>query len=285
MEACPVRLRPILMTSVAIIVGAIPEALNFGPGAETRVPMAVAIIGGVTVSTLLTLYVVPCVYSIFTRFERPEVEIALERTRRSSLLSLSELSIRRPVFAWMLMAAIIIFGVISFRRLGISQLPDVDFPVVSVSLSVNLPGAAPEVIECQVLDPLEDAIMEIDGIRNVTSSAQMASGSISVEFELNRDIDESMQEIQNKINQVSNLLPLNLFPPTLRKTNPEDSPIIWLALTSDDPNTKPIDMMIFARNYLFDQFSTVFRGLATSFWAAMSIPRSEFGPTWTNSIG
>ncbi len=77
LEACPVRLRPILMTSVATIAGAIPEALNFGAGAETRVPMAISIIGGVFVSTFLTLFVVPCVYSLFTRFERPEkVEVA-----------------------------------------------------------------------------------------------------------------------------------------------------------------------------------------------------------------
>jgi HAE1 family hydrophobic/amphiphilic exporter-1 len=155
----------------------------------------------------------------------------------------------------MLMAALILFGCISFTRLGISQLPDVDFPVVGVSLS--LPGAAPEVVESQVIDPLEDSIMEIDGIRSVTSSAQQASGSISVEFELNRDIDESMQEIQNKINQVSNLLPVSLFPPTLRKSNPEDQPILWLAVTTDDPNTKPIDLMIYTRNVLFDQFATL----------------------------
>ncbi len=170
-------------------------------------------------------------------------------------MSLSELSIRRPVFAWMLMAAIIVFGIISYRRLGISQLPDVDFPVVSVSLTLT--GAAPEVIESQVLDPIEDAISEIDGIRNITSSATQSSGNIAVEFELNRNIDESMQEIQNKINQVQNLLPINLFPPTLRKQNPEDSPIMWLAVTTDDPKIKPIDIMIFARNFLFDQFSTV----------------------------
>src|SRR5471030_1193502 len=106
-------------------------------------------------------------------------------------MNLPEIAIKRPVFAWMLMAALIIFGMISFHRLGISQLPDVDFPVVSVS--VSLPGAAPAVMESQVLDPLEDSIMQIDGIRSVTSSAQQSSGSISVEFELNRNIDESMQ--------------------------------------------------------------------------------------------
>jgi hydrophobe/amphiphile efflux-1 (HAE1) family protein len=72
LEACPVRLRPILMTSVATVAGAIPEALNFGAGAETRIPMAISIIGGVSLSTFLTLYVVPCVYQIFSRFERPE---------------------------------------------------------------------------------------------------------------------------------------------------------------------------------------------------------------------
>ena len=74
-----------------------------------------------------------------------------------------------------------------------------------------------------MIDPLEDAIMEIDGIRSITSSCLQSSGSIAVEFELNRNIDESMQEIQNKINQVQNVLPINLFPPTLRKINPEDS--------------------------------------------------------------
>ena len=166
-------------------------------------------------------------------------------------MSLPELSIRRPVLAWMLMAALMIFGAIAFHRLGISQLPDVDFPVVGVSLS--LPGAAPEVVESQVLDPIEDSIMQIDGIRSVTSTAQQSSGQISVEFELNRNIDDAIQEVNNHINQVKNLLPNGLFPPTLRKTNPEDQPIMWLGLSTDDPHTRLIDMMIFAKNYLQDQ--------------------------------
>ena len=84
LEACPVRLRPILMTSIATIAGAVPEALNFGAGAETRVPMAISIIGGVSISTLLTLFVVPCVYSLFSRFERPELEDFEEDTRKNN---------------------------------------------------------------------------------------------------------------------------------------------------------------------------------------------------------
>ncbi len=169
-------------------------------------------------------------------------------------MSLSELSIRRPVFAWMLMAALIIFGFLCFNRLGVSQLPDVDFPIVSVSVSLN--GAAPEVMESQVIDPIEDAVMQIDGIRNVTSNAQQSSGNVTIEFELDRNIDEAMQEVQSRIQQVSNIMPVNLLPPTVRKSNPEDQPILWIAVATD--GTVPLmDTMIYARNYLYNQFGTI----------------------------
>lgn len=153
------------------------------------------------------------------------------------------------------MAALITFGWIGFKRMGVSQLPDVDFPVVSVNMSLQ--GAAPEIMESQVLDPVEDAIMAIDGIRSINSSAMQSSGSISIEFELTRNIDEAVQEVENRISQVQNLLPTGLLPPTVRKTNPEDQPIMWLAVISKDPKTPLIDMMIYARNTLFNQFATV----------------------------
>ena len=82
-------------------------------------------------------------------------------------MMLPEIAIRRPVFAWMLMTALILFGGISASRMGISQLPDVDFPVVTVS--VDYPGAAPEVIETNVVDVIEDAVMTVEGVRSVTS--------------------------------------------------------------------------------------------------------------------
>ena len=84
-------------------------------------------------------------------------------------MSLSEISIRKPVFAWMLMAALVIFGTICFYRMGISQLPDVDFP--NVTISVGYEGASPEVMELNVVDPIEDAIMTVEGVRTVTSSS------------------------------------------------------------------------------------------------------------------
>src|SRR5665811_956140 len=100
-------------------------------------------------------------------------------------MSLSETSIKNPVFAWMLMAGLIIFGGISFTRMGISQLPDVDFPVVSVN--IRLEGAAPEVIETEIVDFVEDAVMSIQGVRNVTSESENSEGTVTVEFDLNRD--------------------------------------------------------------------------------------------------
>jgi multidrug efflux pump subunit AcrB len=154
----------------------------------------------------------------------------------------------------MLMSALIVFGTLSFKRLGISQLPDVDSPVVSVGLS--LPGAAPEVMEAQVVDPVEDAIMQIGGVRSLTSNSSQSSGSIAVEFELDRNIDEAVQEVQNRINQVRNLLPASLYAPTVRKSNPEDQPILWIALVSDG-TVSTVDTMIYARNYLYNQFGTV----------------------------
>jgi HAE1 family hydrophobic/amphiphilic exporter-1 len=154
----------------------------------------------------------------------------------------------------MVMAALIVFGWISFSRLGISQLPDVDFPVVSVSLSLQ--GAAPVVMESQVIDPIEDALMQIEGIRSIRSTSSMSSGNVSVEFELDRDIDQAVQDVQNHITQIQNQLPKDLRPPTVRKSNPEDQPILWIALTHDG-SVSLMDLMIFARDSLFDQFSSI----------------------------
>ena len=169
-------------------------------------------------------------------------------------MSLPRLAIRRPVFAWMLMIALIVFGALAFRDMGISQLPDVDFPVINVAL--RLDNAAPEVMESDVLDPVEDAVMGIDGIRTVSSSASQGQASLTIEFELDHSIDAAMQEVQTRIEQAQRLLPAKLYPPAITKTNPEDQPIIWVMLTSD--GTVPLaEQMMFARNILKDQFSVI----------------------------
>ncbi len=168
-------------------------------------------------------------------------------------MTISDVSIRNPVFAWMLMAALIVFGAIGFSRLGVSQLPDVDFPTVTVS--VGLEGAAPEVIETTVVDPIESALMQVEGIKNISSSSKQGSANITAEFELEKNIDVAVQEIQTKIAQAQRLLPKEIDPPVITKTNPDDQPIIWLALTYD--KNDPEFMMKFAKNWLKDRFTTV----------------------------
>src|SRR3989338_9115589 len=148
-------------------------------------------------------------------------------------MTLSDLSIRRPVFAWMLMAALMIFGFISFERLGVSRLPDVDFPVVSVRLAWE--GASPEVMESDVVDVVEEAVTSIQGIREISSSIRQGQASVSIELELERDIDIAVQEIQTKISQAQRQLPREIDPPIVTKSNPEDQPIIWVTATGEIP--------------------------------------------------
>src|SRR5688572_16566971 len=120
-------------------------------------------------------------------------------------MRLSDISIRNPVFAWMLMLGLIGFGLICFSRMGLSQLPDVDFPTVSVNLS--LPGAAPEVMEIQVVDPIESALMTVEGVQKITSNSKSGSASVSVEFNLDRNIDVALQDVQAKVSATQRRLP------------------------------------------------------------------------------
>jgi len=167
-------------------------------------------------------------------------------------MTLSDLSIKRPVFAWMLMLGLIVFGAISFGRMGISQLPDVDYPVVNIS--VSLEGAAPEVMETQVTDVLESAVMTIAGIKDISSSSRRGSARITLEFELEHDIDDAMQEVQAKVSQAARNLPKEIDPPVVTKTNPEDQPIIWIALSGDRPVE---DLMNYTNDVLRDQLSII----------------------------
>jgi multidrug efflux pump len=167
-------------------------------------------------------------------------------------MTLSDLSIKNPVFAWMLMFALIVFGWIGYGRMGVSQMPDVDFPIVNVA--VTWEGAAPEIMEAEVVDIIEDAVTSVQGVREITSSSKQGQASITVELELDRDVDVSLQEIQTKIAQAQMRLPRNIDPPIVTKVNPEDNPIMWLALSGDVP---PKDLMVYAQDVLKSKFQTV----------------------------
>lgn len=169
-------------------------------------------------------------------------------------MSISEISIRRPVFAWMLMFGLIIFGAISFQRMGISQMPDVNFPVINIGLEFE--NSAPEIMESKVVDILEDAMLGIEGLKNVTSTTSEGHANITCEFNLDYNTNVALEEVQNRITQVQNLLPSLLYPPVISKTNPDDQPILWVMLTADK-NISLHQQMIYARNTLKDQFSSI----------------------------
>jgi len=167
-------------------------------------------------------------------------------------MTLSDISIKNPVFGWMLMIGVLVFGAIGFQRLGVSQLPDVDFPIVTVAITWE--GAAPEVMETDVTDIIENAVMSVEGLKEVTSVSMQGSTQITLEFDLSRNIDVALQEVQTKIAQAQRNLPRDIDPPVVTKTNPEDQPIMFLALSGDLPVK---DMCRYVNEYLKDQFITV----------------------------
>lgn len=148
-------------------------------------------------------------------------------------MKLTEASIQRPVLAWMIMAALVVFGAVALRDIGISQFPDVDFPTISVYAEFE--GAAPEIMENDVVEPLEEELIQIEGIRSLTSVARQGSASVTVELDLARDVDLALQDVQAKVYQARNDLPRDMEPPTISKSNPEDNPIMWLGLSGPFP--------------------------------------------------
>ncbi len=156
-------------------------------------------------------------------------------------MNLTEVCVRKPVLAWMLMAATIVFGIVAASRIGISQFPDVDFPTISVS--VVWEGAAPEVIENDVVDPLEEALVQVEGVRTITSSSRMGSANVTVELELSRNVDLALQDVQTKVSQAQRRLPRDIDPPVIAKTNPEDNPIMMISLAGPFPQRVLSDYM------------------------------------------
>jgi len=143
-------------------------------------------------------------------------------------MNLTETSVRKPVLAWMIMAATVLFGVVAATRIGISQFPDVDFPTVNIA--VMWEGAAPEAMERDVVEPIEETVIQVEGIKNLTSVSRQGSANITIEFDLKRNIDVALQEVQTKVAQAQRKLPKDMDPAIVSKTNPEDLPILWLGL-------------------------------------------------------
>ncbi|MCY1041545.1 efflux RND transporter permease subunit [Corallococcus sp. bb12-1] len=144
-------------------------------------------------------------------------------------MSITDVCIKKPVFAWMIMAATIIFGLVAAQRIGISQFPDVDFPTINISVSWE--GANPEAVETDVVEFIEEAVTQVEGVKSITSSARQGSANITVELDLSRNVDLALQDVQTKVSQAQRRLPLDIDPPVVSKSNPEDQPIMWLGVS------------------------------------------------------
>src|SRR6266704_4921099 len=146
-------------------------------------------------------------------------------------MNIAAIFIRRPVMTTLVMLAILLFGIMAYRQLPVSDLPNVDFPTIQVSAS--LPGASPDTMASAVATPLERQFSTIAGLDSMTSSNSLGSTTVTLQFDLSRNLDGAAQDVQAAITQAAPLLPPGMpTPPTFTKVNPADQPVLYLALTS-----------------------------------------------------
>ncbi|MFN2572551.1 MAG: efflux RND transporter permease subunit [Gemmatimonadales bacterium] len=168
-------------------------------------------------------------------------------------MSISELFIRRPVATTLVMLGILMFGLMSYRLLPVSDLPNVDFPTITVS--AGLPGASPLTMAAAVATPLEKQFSTIAGLDAMTSSSSLGGTNITLQFALSRDIDAAAQDVQAAISKTLRQLPPGIQPPSYNKSNPADSPILYLALTSGTLPLPSLDE--YAETFLAQRLTTV----------------------------
>src|SRR5881227_2611103 len=183
-----------------------------------------------------------------------KLEPMSEKEKPKTRHSISELFIRRPITTILVMVGIVLFGLIGYRSLPVSDLPTVDYPTINVNAS--LPGANPETMAASVATPLERAFSGIAGIDSINSSNSQGSTSITLQFNLSRNIDAAAQDVQTAISASLPQLPPGMpNPPSLRKSNPADSPILFLSLNSEVLSLPQVDE--FAETLIAQRISMV----------------------------
>src|SRR5947199_787312 len=199
------------------------------------------------------------------------------------MMNISAPFIKRPIGTSLLAAALLMAGALAFNFLPVAPLPQVEFPVIQVS--AGLPGASPETMASAVATPLERQFGRIAGINQMTSSSQLGSTGITMQFDLNRNIDAAARDVQAAINAARSYLPADLpSNPTYRKINPADAPIYIIALTSD---TMTVPQMYDAADSVLAQKVAQVQGVGQVFVWGSSQPavRVEVNPTLLNKLG
>ncbi len=166
---------------------------------------------------------------------------------------LSDISVRRPVFACVLSMLLVAFGLLCFDRLPLREYPAIDPPIVSIS--TNYPGAAANVVETRITEVIEKRIAGVEGVRNITSQSRDGSSRITVQFDVDRDIDAAANDIRDRVSGVLDDMPDEADPPDIQKADSDDDVIIWLNLQGEGMSI--IELTDYARRYLEDRFSSL----------------------------
>ncbi|TWX63957.1 efflux RND transporter permease subunit [Colwellia demingiae] len=166
---------------------------------------------------------------------------------------LSDLSVKRPVFATLLNLLIITFGIVAFLMLPLREYPDIDPPIVNISTSY--PGASAAIVETKITQLLEDRISGIEGVKTINSNSRVGRSSITIEFNLDRDIDAATNDVRDRISRALNNLPEQSDPPEVSKANDDESVIVWFVLQSETMST--LALTDYANRYIVDRFAVV----------------------------
>lgn len=164
---------------------------------------------------------------------------------------LSDVSVKRPVFATVINLLLIVFGIVAITFLSLREYPDIDPPIVSVSTSY--PGASADIVETRITQVLEERISGIEGIKNISSSSRNGRSNITIEFTLSRDIDAASNDVRERISRALNTLPDQALPPEVAKTNSDEDTIMWFNLRSTNLNT--MELTDYADRFIIDRLS------------------------------
>ncbi|RWU08843.1 efflux RND transporter permease subunit [Pseudidiomarina gelatinasegens] len=166
---------------------------------------------------------------------------------------LSDISVKRPVFASVVNILLIVFGIVAFTMLPLREYPDIDPPVVSIDTSYT--GASADIVETQITQVIEDRISGIEGIKNINSSSRNGRSRISIEFTLERDIDAAANDVRDRVSRVVDNLPEQVDPPEVSKANSDESTIVWYNLRSETMSV--LELTDYADRYIAERLSVV----------------------------
>jgi multidrug efflux pump subunit AcrB len=182
-------------------------------------------------------------------------------------MTLSDISVKRPVMATVFAIAIVIFGVVAFTSLGVREYPSVDPPIITVRADYT--GANAQIMESQITEPLEEAINRVDGIKTLSSISSTGRSTIRVEFELGRDLDNAANDVRDRVAQAVRNLPPDADPPIVSKADADAQTILTLTLSS--PTRSLLELTDIAQNVFAERMQTIEGVSQVNIWGQKEI--------------